>query len=228
MRRVAPNDKERENIPKVYIPRNAFIFCCDLVLVLSILPMTSMVTSLNGIVIYVGLFRCQWNDLEIYGQILYTSTSQTDDATKHSTTNRRAYYFTGHTVYCILSVTVIAATTAEPHWSGAANRGLIHQDNLCNKSQITAHTRQAGQHTHTIFNNNVSMNRVHIEYPIKHAIGFVVLVFVFVLSLISLKRKCHFWWNFHHRLHWKLSKWQLPEQPVMKINQNDDISISVL
>ena len=26
-----------------------------------------------------------------------------------------------------------------------------------------------------------------------------------------------FWWNFHHRLHWKLSKWQLPVQPMMKI-----------
>ena len=26
-----------------------------------------------------------------------------------------------------------------------------------------------------------------------------------------------FWWNFHHWLHWKLSKWQLPVQPVMKI-----------
>ena len=27
-----------------------------------------------------------------------------------------------------------------------------------------------------------------------------------------------FWWNFHHWLHWKLSKWQLPVQPVMKIS----------
>ena len=27
-----------------------------------------------------------------------------------------------------------------------------------------------------------------------------------------------FWYNFHHRLHWKLSFWQLPEQPVMKIS----------
>ena len=26
-----------------------------------------------------------------------------------------------------------------------------------------------------------------------------------------------FWWNFHHWLHWKLSFWQLPVQPVMKI-----------
>ena len=26
-----------------------------------------------------------------------------------------------------------------------------------------------------------------------------------------------FWWNFNHWLHWKLSKWQLPVQPVMKI-----------
>ena len=27
-----------------------------------------------------------------------------------------------------------------------------------------------------------------------------------------------FWWNFHHWLHWKLSKWQLPVQPMMKIS----------
>ena len=27
-----------------------------------------------------------------------------------------------------------------------------------------------------------------------------------------------FWWNFHHWLHWKLSKWQLSVQPVMKIS----------
>ena len=27
-----------------------------------------------------------------------------------------------------------------------------------------------------------------------------------------------FWWNYHHWLHWKLSKWQLPVQPVMKIS----------
>ena len=27
-----------------------------------------------------------------------------------------------------------------------------------------------------------------------------------------------FWWNFHHWLHWKLSKWQLPVQPAMKIS----------
>ena len=27
-----------------------------------------------------------------------------------------------------------------------------------------------------------------------------------------------FWWNFHHWLHWKLSKWQLSVQPVMKFS----------
>ena len=27
-----------------------------------------------------------------------------------------------------------------------------------------------------------------------------------------------FWWHFHHWLHWKLSFWQLPVQPVMKIS----------
>ena len=27
-----------------------------------------------------------------------------------------------------------------------------------------------------------------------------------------------FWWNFHHWLHWKLSKWQLPVQLMIKIS----------
>ena len=60
----------------------------------------------------------------------------------------------------------------------------------------------------------------------------------FMISLLlawtsSLKRKClhfqeifipgctgscHFWRNFYPWLHWKLSKWQLPLQPVMKIS----------
>ena len=39
--------------------------------------------------------------------------------------------------------------------------------------------------------------------------------------------KSSFWWNVHHWLHWKLSKWQLPVQPVMKISSNDDIFVSV-
>ena len=30
--------------------------------------------------------------------------------------------------------------------------------------------------------------------------------------------KSSFWWNVHHWLHCKLSKWQLPVQPVMKIS----------
>ena len=42
----------------------------------------------------------------------------------------------------------------------------------------------------------------------------------FILSYVLLyteMKMSSFWWNFHHRLHWKLSKWQLPVQPVMKI-----------
>ena len=31
-------------------------------------------------------------------------------------------------------------------------------------------------------------------------------------------RMLSFWWNFHHWLHWKLSKWQLPVQSVLKIS----------
>ena len=43
-------------------------------------------------------------------------------------------------------------------------------------------------------------------------------------SEVTLKHKStemkmgSFCWNFHHWLHWKLSKWQLPVQPVMKIS----------
>ena len=45
------------------------------------------------------------------------------------------------------------------------------------------------------------------------------------MFLLCLPRLCNtetemssFWWNFHHWLHWKLSKWQLPVQPVIKIS----------
>ena len=36
-----------------------------------------------------------------------------------------------------------------------------------------------------------------------------------------------FWRNCHHWLHWKLSIWQLPVQPVVKVSKNDNISVSV-
>ena len=35
---------------------------------------------------------------------------------------------------------------------------------------------------------------------------------------VSETEMSSFWWNFHHWLHWKLSKWQLPVQPVIKIS----------
>ena len=38
------------------------------------------------------------------------------------------------------------------------------------------------------------------------------------VSSITEMEKSSFWWNVHHWLHWKLSKWQLPVQPVMKIS----------
>ena len=62
----------------------------------------------------------------------------------------------------------------------------------------------------------------------KYAPGNLVLVFqIMVCRLFGIKPECgpitetemsSFWWNFHHWLHWKLSKWQLPVQPVMKIS----------
>ena len=36
--------------------------------------------------------------------------------------------------------------------------------------------------------------------------------------MITETETSSFWWNFHHWLHWKLSKWQLPVQPVIKIS----------
>ena len=39
------------------------------------------------------------------------------------------------------------------------------------------------------------------------------------LDLIIIEMEMSsFWWNFHHWLHWKSSKWQLPVQPVIKIS----------
>ena len=35
---------------------------------------------------------------------------------------------------------------------------------------------------------------------------------------MNTEKMSSFWWNFHYWLHWKLSKWQLPVQPVMKIS----------
>ena len=37
-------------------------------------------------------------------------------------------------------------------------------------------------------------------------------------SLNTENKMSSFWWNFHHWLYWKLSKWQLPVQPVIKIS----------
>ena len=39
-----------------------------------------------------------------------------------------------------------------------------------------------------------------------------------VWAIITETEMSSFWWNFHHWLHWKLSKWQLPVQPVIKIS----------
>ena len=41
---------------------------------------------------------------------------------------------------------------------------------------------------------------------------------LYVLSSNTETKMSSFWWNFHHWLHWKLSKWQLPVQPMMKIS----------
>ena len=38
------------------------------------------------------------------------------------------------------------------------------------------------------------------------------------LPFYTESKMSSFWWNLHHWLHWKLSKWQLSVQPVMKIS----------
>ena len=51
---------------------------------------------------------------------------------------------------------------------------------------------------------------------------WVNVVFVYHNSVVYLllfteTEMSSFWWNFHHWLHWKLSKWQLSMQPVTKM-----------
>ena len=46
------------------------------------------------------------------------------------------------------------------------------------------------------------------KYPLTH----------WGLNEITEMEMLTFWWNFHHWLHWKLTKWQLPVQLVMKIS----------
>ena len=48
---------------------------------------------------------------------------------------------------------------------------------------------------------------------------YIYCMYISISSHISIHVSIHkFWWNFHHWLHWKLSKWQLPVQPVIKIS----------
>ena len=45
------------------------------------------------------------------------------------------------------------------------------------------------------------------------------------IGMFTEKEKSSFWWNVHHWLHWKLSKWQCSQW--WKFHQNDDIFVSV-
>ena len=52
----------------------------------------------------------------------------------------------------------------------------------------------------------------------KHYVGVTMVFTVFNLPCTDTETKTlSFWRNFRHWLHWKLSKWQLPVQPAMKI-----------
>ena len=58
----------------------------------------------------------------------------------------------------------------------------------------------------------------------RHCNGLYTVNWYFYYSLTSISQKLlkfhekevSFWRNFHHWLHWKLSFWQLPVQPVIK------------
>ena len=54
------------------------------------------------------------------------------------------------------------------------------------------------------------------EFEISH--NFVNLGKYKSLYNQSEMEMLSFWWNIHHCLHWKLSNWQLPVQPMMKIS----------
>ena len=46
-----------------------------------------------------------------------------------------------------------------------------------------------------------------------------MLFFIWESTLCITETETYsFWWHFHHWLHLKLSKWQLPVQPLMKIS----------
>ena len=64
--------------------------------------------------------------------------------------------------------------------------------------------------------------RIYNHIPVHH--GFIITPvdhsFVYVPrtgTTSTETERSSFWWNYHHWQHWKLSKWQLPVQPVMTI-----------
>ena len=61
-----------------------------------------------------------------------------------------------------------------------------------------------------------------MNYPAYGALFYMVHISLKdergIYIIYTETEKSSFWWNVHHWLHWKLSKWQLPVQPVMKIS----------
>ena len=53
-----------------------------------------------------------------------------------------------------------------------------------------------------------------ISFTAGYVIGYVPVIMV----AYTETKMSSFWRNFNHWLHWKLSFWQLPVQPVMKIS----------
>ena len=57
-----------------------------------------------------------------------------------------------------------------------------------------------------------------IDFVISVCVWHTTNVNILSIGSNTKMEKSSFWWNFRHWLHRKLSKWQLPVQPVMKIS----------
>ena len=63
-----------------------------------------------------------------------------------------------------------------------------------------------------------NLNKARCRHTANALDGLIYVTGENLLSIYTETEMSSFWWNFHHWLHWKLSKWQLPVQPVIKIS----------
>ena len=62
------------------------------------------------------------------------------------------------------------------------------------------------------------LNGIRYTRKLVYMDGIKVSMRLSVRSFFTETKMLSFWRNFNHWLHWKLSFWQLPVQPVMKIS----------